>query len=137
MSEKNARVAKELFNMVNAKINLLRVEMDLLESEGNGLRGLAEDLVKRLAATPIFNEPDLINENANSVHQKWAEQAQRYNLQAAGVARIFLDKSRQAADLVQYLRTRLCDLGYELPAGESDFPDWDDIIFESDEAECA
>lgn len=137
MSQENARIAKELFEMVNLKIQLLRVEMDLLEAEGNGLRSVAENLVKKLGDNPLFSEPNLINENANSIHQKWAEQAQRYNLSAGTIARIFLDKSRQAADLVHYLRARLNELGYELPNDESDFPDWDDIIFESDEAECA
>lgn len=133
MNNENRQIAKSLFATINGKIMLLRAEVDMLEVEGNGLRSTAGEIVRRLEANDYFKDPSLVTDASAVVHQKWAEQAQRYNVQANNVAKLLLDKSRQMLDLIQYLKTKLTSLGFDIPDVGNDPLEWDEFIFEAEE----
>ncbi|MBS1792697.1 MAG: hypothetical protein JSS81_02515 [Acidobacteria bacterium] len=132
MKKESKVLGKEMFDMIMAKVTLLRIEMELLESEGEGLRQTADRLVAKLKETELFNDVEKISEPGSVIHQKWAEQAQRHYTQANSIGKIMLEKSRQILDLVRILKEKLRELGFVVPETE-DFIVWDDVIYEKDE----
>lgn len=94
------------------RINLLKLEFELLMIEHKGLVDTAKTLVdyKQANIAPLL-DTDL---RYDDVFWKWSEQSSRYYEQGAAVHKILLEKAEQIKGLFIALKADYAELGTEI-----------------------